>query len=62
MNKKTFIIIAIIVVVVVGFWWWSARQTEPETGVNDINLDLEALDINNLDAEFQQIDQDLKSL
>lgn len=65
MNKKLYIIIAIIVAAaLVGFWWWSSRQSvvEAPLDTSDINQDLEGLDVNNLDAEFKQIDQDLDTL
>lgn len=65
MNKKLYIIIAVIVVAaLVGFWWWSGRQSaiEAPLDTSDINRDLEGLDVNNLDAEFKQIDQELNNL
>lgn len=63
--KKLYIIIAIVVAAaLVGFWWWSSRQSAVEAPLDtsDINQDLEGLDVDNLDAEFKQIDQDLDTL
>ena len=65
MNKKLYIIIIIVVVVaVLAWWWWSQRRAEVGTPLDtsDINQELQGLDVNNLDAEFQQIDQDLQGL
>ena len=65
MNKKLYtIIIIIIVAVVLQFWWWSVRQTavEAPSDTSDINQDLEGLDVNSLDKEFEQVDRDLNNL
>lgn len=63
-NKKLYIIVIIVVAAVLAWWWWSSRQAEVEAPLetSDINQELEGLDVNNLDAEFQQIDQDLNAL
>ena len=63
MNKKLYIIIIIVVAAVLA-WWWSQRQAvvEAPSDTSDINQELEGLSPNNLDAEFQQIDQDLNAL
>ena len=62
-NKKSILIIVIIAVALLAFWWWSARQAvEAPPDAGDINQELEGLDVNNLDDEFQQIDQDLDTL
>ena len=61
--KKLYIIILVVVVAALA-WWWSQRQAEVEAPLetSDINQELEGLDVNNLDAEFKQIDQDLNAL
>lgn len=68
--KKTIIIIAIIVVVVIlAFTALRKQATAPvvETPLGEdttaaIEQGLEAVDLGDLDAEFQAIDQDLNSL
>ena len=77
MNKKVLYVIVIIVVAVVVlalFLWQSARcgyrsfwplsrciiETPLESG--DINRDLDGLDLDGLDNEFDQVDRDLNSL
>lgn len=65
MTKKLYIIIVVIVAaVLVVYWRWSFKQLAIEAPLNtsDINLELEGLDVNNLDDEFEQIDQELDTL
>ena len=65
MDKKKIIYIVIAVAVAAAFfWWWSSRQASVEAPLDtsDINQDLEGLDVNNLDNEFEQIDQELNNL
>jgi len=65
MNKKLYtVIIIIIVAAALVFWWWSVRQisVEAPSDTSDINQDLEDLDVNSLDKEFEQVDQDLNNL
>lgn len=65
MNKKSYIIIAIVAVVALVFWWWLFRQmnlAETPLEANDIEQELEGLDVNSLDSDFEQMDQELNSL
>ena len=62
-NKITYIVIA-VAVVAAFFWWWSSRQARVEAPLDtsDINRELEGLDVNDLESEFQQKDQELDTL
>lgn len=64
MNKKLYIIVIIVVAATLAWWWWAGRQQTAEAPLDtsDISRDLESVDVNNLDAEFKQIDQDLNNL
>lgn len=67
-HKKKKILIAIIVaalLVLAGIWWWqSSRESvieQPES-IEALNEALENLDVGDLDAEFEVIDQELQQL
>lgn len=72
MNKNILIIaVAVVVIALAGWLWYQkgyAPATEQETSqeqsdtTSSIQADLEALDLGDLDAEFESIDQDLNSL
>ena len=71
--KRIVWIIVLIIIVIVGFFIWGRRanRVSAPTGANvvpgndttaAINQDLESLNINDLDQEFQSIDSDLNQL
>ena len=61
--KKLYIIIIVVVAIVLVFWWWSSRQvSELPLSTDDLNKEVQELDVNNIDEEFQQIDQELENL
>ncbi|MDP2637197.1 MAG: hypothetical protein Q8P03_01130 [bacterium] len=70
MNKNILIgIVIIAAVVLVGVWMFSQQGTEtqqeseaPADTTGSIQADLDALDLGDLDAEFESIDQDLNDL
>ena len=76
MNKNVTIIIVIVIIILVGLIMWLRSPQLSETGdapiptgelseedtTSAIIQDLEGLDIDDLDAEFQQIDADLEQL
>lgn len=74
MNKKIIYTIVIAVAVLVFFWlnsslrcggllqWVTRCSIEIPSNTNGIDQDLEGLDVNNLDTEFQQVDQELDTL
>lgn len=67
-NKGVLVsLIVLIVALILGYWWWQSREARKveapasdETSV--INADLEGIDINGLEEEFQSIDVDLEQL
>ncbi|HXK41134.1 MAG TPA: hypothetical protein VJ046_03520 [Candidatus Paceibacterota bacterium] len=63
-NKITYIVIAVAVVAAFWWWWWSSRQARVEAPLDtsDINQELEGLDVNNLDAEFEEINKEIETL
>lgn len=75
-NKQLVLATALIAVVMLGagFWWLNQKPLvipEPPNSVpvstatdttTVIEQDLNAVDLGNLDAEFQTIDQDLNTL
>ena len=62
-KKKVYIVVVIAAAAALFLWWWSSRQAvETPSDVSDINKELEGLNPNDLDKEFQQIDQDLNTL
>ncbi|MBI4158344.1 MAG: hypothetical protein HY505_01870 [Candidatus Yanofskybacteria bacterium] len=63
MSKK--VIWALVIAVVAAFfgWWWSRQaRIEAPLDASDINQELEGLDVNNLDAEFEEINKELETL
>ena len=78
MNKKYLIAtIVIVVILALGVWLWMASTpamapaTENQVqvpvlggaGVSDpVSAELDALDLGNIDQDFQDIDSDLKTL
>lgn len=65
MNKKTYIIILVVAAIVLVSWFWFKQpktEISSDIGSNDINQELQQLDVNNLDSDFNQIDQDLNNL
>jgi len=72
-NKHTmYITIAVIAAAALAFFWWSQRPGVGEPALTPtpeipaeleaINQDLENLNLNDLDTEFQEIDQELDTL
>lgn len=74
MNKNILIVsAAVVVLVLAGIWFWSKQSSapsqtqqpssqEPSDTTGSINADLEALDLGDVDKEFQGIDVDLNTL
>ena len=69
MNKNILIGIVVIAVILVGVWIFLQQGTEtqqesqaPADTTSSIQADLDALDLGDVDAEFESIDQDLNSL
>ena len=69
MNKKLLIAIIVIVLAAAALWWWQsqvpAAPSAEETGSDDtatISQELDAVDLGDLDKEFQTIDADLNAL
>ena len=64
MSKKLIWGLVIIAVVAAFFWWWSSRQARVEAPLDtsDINQELEGLDVNNLDDEFEEINKEIETL
>ncbi|MDP2664385.1 MAG: hypothetical protein Q8O97_00220 [bacterium] len=74
MNKNILIISAAVgVLVLAGIWFWSKQSSapsqtqqpssqEPSDNTASINADLDALDLGDIDKEFQGIDADLNTL
>ena len=64
--KKLYIIILVIVAATMAmYWWWTKSNDEmlSETASEEqINKDLGTVEVNSLEAEFNQIDQDLNGL
>lgn len=74
-NKKIVLITLAVLAAaaLLGIWWWRSQSPNifnistppvaaPEDSSSAINQEIGALDIGNLDAEFQQIDADLNQL
>jgi len=77
MNKKSIWIIIVILIIALGLWYYG-NQSGIETALNelepvgDVNLaddttkaverDLEALDLGDLEGEFEAIDLELENL
>lgn len=73
-DKKTVLITVIAGLVVLGvlIWWMRQSQSPQQTGVSPtpisdtesaaINQDLDNINISDLNAEFDAIDQDLQGL
>lgn len=67
-NKGVLVgLIVVLAALILGYWWWQSREVRKvevpasdETSV--INSDLEGININGLDEEFQSIDADLEQL
>lgn len=66
MKKYLIAIIIIAVAAIVVFWWWSKNKAETpidsSADSEEINQDLNKVEVNDLDAEFNTIDQDLNNL
>lgn len=74
MNKNILIVIVVVAVLVLaGVWFWSRQSSAPSQTQQpltqessdttaSINADLNALDLGDVDKEFQDIDTDLNSL
>ncbi|OHA68252.1 MAG: hypothetical protein A3A27_00210 [Candidatus Wildermuthbacteria bacterium RIFCSPLOWO2_01_FULL_47_18] len=73
MNKTILIVVGVAVLVLAGIWFWSQQSSapsqaqqpssqEPSDNTASINADLEALDLGDVDKEFQGIDADVNSL
>lgn len=62
--KKLYIIIVVVAVAALVYWWWSSKQVSvPEpSDTSDINQELNALEVNDLDNEFEEINKDLETL
>jgi len=64
-NKKLILIIIVIAAASLFYWWWSSKSGTPVPLADElegINQDLDQLNVNDLDKEFEQIDQDLNNL
>ncbi|OGN05774.1 MAG: hypothetical protein A2750_04290 [Candidatus Yanofskybacteria bacterium RIFCSPHIGHO2_01_FULL_45_42] len=64
MNKKLYIIIIAAIIAVLAFWWQLSRRASVEAPLDtsDIDQNLEELEVNDLDKEFEGIDQELDTL
>lgn len=74
MNTKNIIVLIVVVAAaVLLFWMWQqgilpfgqqaeAPETEQGDTTTDIQEQLDAVDLGDLDAEFKDIDRDLESL
>ncbi|MBI2099399.1 hypothetical protein HYT45_03250 [Candidatus Uhrbacteria bacterium] len=73
--KKTLLIAAIIVAAAVGLWLWKNQRVNQEAALPKkeapaaaldssakINQDIQAVEVNNLDQDFKEIDSDSNRL
>lgn len=74
MNKIITVIIAAIIVILLAVWaflFWKPAKTTPEPlnqqtlavdSTTSIDKDLQAIEVENLDADFGEFDKDIESL
>ena len=69
MNKNTIIVIVVLgVLALAGVWWFQSNKSatlpvsQPEDTAQMIVNDVDALNVGDIDQEFQDIDRDLQTL
>lgn len=73
MTKKTYmIIVGVVLILIIGFMWWNSTRVEQEPTLQNgaqsvdtteaIQQELDGIAIGDVDAEFKDVDEELRGL